>query len=45
MRKTIFYIFLLIAGYLALVHFTGFSKDLSTTFSGATGTITALQGR
>lgn len=45
MRKTIFYMFLLIAGYLALVHFGGFSADLGATQKLATGSITALQGR
>ena len=45
MRKTIYYIAALIALYLILVHFTGFSKDVSTSLSGGTGVITALQGR
>jgi hypothetical protein len=45
MKKIVFYTFLLILAYLALVHYTGFAKDLTTGFSGYTGAVTALQGR
>lgn len=45
MKKTIYYIAALIALYLVLIHFTGFSKDVSSSLSGGTGIITALQGR
>lgn len=45
MRKTIYYIFALILAYLALVHFTGFSKDLGAAKTLGVSTITALQGR
>lgn len=37
--------FVLIVAYLALEHFTGFSKDVSTLSSGATGLVKAFQGR
>jgi hypothetical protein len=36
---------ILIILYLVLVHFTGFSKDVATVFSGATTTIKTFQGR
>lgn len=45
MRKTIYYIAALIALYLVLVHFTGFSSDIGASLKGGTGVITALQGR
>lgn len=45
MRKTIYYIAALIALYLVLVHFAGFSADVGAGLKGSTGMITALQGR
>lgn len=45
MRKTIYYIAALIALYLIVVHFAGFSKDLSTAATGGAGVIKTLQGR
>lgn len=45
MRKTIYYIAALIALYLIVVHFAGFSKDLSTGLTGGAGVIKTLQGR
>lgn len=35
---------LLIFAFLALVHFTGFSKDLGTLFSGTTSLVAQFQG-
>jgi hypothetical protein len=45
MRKGVYYIFVLIALYLIVVHFAGFSKDVSTSLSGGSGVIKSLQGR
>jgi translation elongation factor EF-G len=45
MRQYIKYAFVMILAYLALVHFTGFSKDLSTATSGAGELIKDFQGR
>lgn len=45
MRKTIYYIAALIALYLVVVHFAGFSKDVSTSLAGGSGVIKTLQGR
>lgn len=45
MRKTIYYIFVLIALYLVFVHASSFSTDLGAAKSAGTGFITALQGR
>jgi len=45
MKKIVFYTFILILAYLALIHFTGFTKDLSTGGKVYTGAVTALQGR
>lgn len=45
MRKTIYYVFMLILLYLVLVHWGGFGKDLTAATSLSTGTIKALQGR
>jgi hypothetical protein len=36
---------ILIILYLVLVHFTGFSKDVGTLFSGTEGLVTTFQGR
>lgn len=35
----------LIILYLVLIHFTGFSKDVATLFSGTTNVIKTFQGR
>lgn len=45
MRKTIYYIFILIVLYLIFVHASEFSKDLNAAKGAGTGFITALQGR
>jgi hypothetical protein len=37
--------FLLIVLYLVLIHFSGFSSDVSTLFSGTEGLVTTFQGR
>ena len=36
---------ILIILYLVLIHFTGFSKDVSTLFSGTSQLVTTFQGR
>lgn len=36
---------ILIGGYLALVHFSGFSSDVNALSSGAGGFVAKLQGR
>lgn len=45
MRKGIYYVAALIALYLIVVHFAGFSKDLATATSGGATVIKSLQGR
>ncbi len=44
MKKTIFYIFALILAYLLLVHFAGFSKDISAMSDLGKSWISTLQG-
>lgn len=44
-REILTVFLILIAAYLVLVHFTGFSKDVAALGSFATSTTTALQGR
>jgi len=44
MRKTIYYIAALIALYLVVVHFGGFSKDVGSIATGGSGIIKTLQG-
>jgi hypothetical protein len=36
---------ILIVLYLVLIHFTGFSKDVSTLFSGGSNLVATFQGR
>jgi hypothetical protein len=45
MKKVIFWGAGLIALYLVLVNFTGFSNDVSASASGSTSLIKAFQGR
>lgn len=45
MRNFIKIAAILIIAYLVLIHFTGFSKDVGTLFSGTTSLVTAFQGR
>ncbi len=45
MKKVLFWTAGLIALYLVLVNYTGFTKDVSAGATGSTSLITALQGR
>lgn len=45
MRRGLYYVFILILAYLALVHFTGFSKDLGAGTNLFKTGVVALQGR
>jgi hypothetical protein len=45
MRKALTYAAGLIALYLVVVNYTGFSKDESATASGSEGLVKAFQGR
>jgi hypothetical protein len=45
MRNFLRTAFLLILAYLALIHFTGFSKDISTVLGGGSEVIRTFQGR
>lgn len=44
MRKTLFYIFVLIMAYLLFVHYLGFGKDLGAADKFGVDWIKALQG-
>lgn len=44
-KKITFYGAGLIALYLVVVNYTGFSKDVSSSTSGASSVVSALQGR
>jgi hypothetical protein len=45
MRNFLRTAFLLILAYLALIHFTGFSKDVSTVLGGTGQLVKDFQGR
>jgi hypothetical protein len=45
MRNFIKTAFLLIVLYLILIHFTGFTKDVGTVFSGTGNLVKTFQGR
>jgi hypothetical protein len=45
MRSFLKVAFILIVLYLVLIHFTGFSKDVSTLFSGTGSLVKRFQGR
>lgn len=45
MRSFLKIAFLLIVLYLILIHFTGFSKDISTAFAGTGELVKTFQGR
>lgn len=45
MRNFLRTAFLLIVLYLVLIHFTGFSKDVSTVLSGTGSLVKTFQGR
>jgi hypothetical protein len=44
-RKVLVYGAALIGGYLVLVHYTGFAKDVNSAGSGSVNLIKAFQGR
>lgn len=44
-KKVLFYSAALIGGYLVLVNYTGFSKDVTASSQGATSVIKGFQGR